>query len=76
MYSHVQRLVKLILFIMHLNEFFCDNALLILSEDICDIAFHEKDFCKIICAFLEKEFNMRFLSLLGEGLFLIIFYMS
>ena len=81
MSSCVQRLVKLVPFIIHLNEFPFDNALLVIGEVMNNIASHEKVFCKKylcllrevfyvrqICAFHEKGFDMRPWCLLLERL--------
>ena len=81
MSSCVQRLVKLTPFIMHLNEFPFDNALLVCCEVMNSIAFHKKGFYKKylfllregpyvrqIYAFHEKGFDMRSWCLLREGL--------
>ena len=69
MSSCVQRLVKFVPFIMHLNEFPLDNSC---CEVMNNIAFHEKGFFKKylcllreglyvrqICVFHEKGFDIR-----------------
>ena len=71
MSSSVQRLVKFVPFIMHLNEFSFDNALLFIVKLWIVFPSIRKGFVRQVCVFHEKAFSIRSLCLLEEGFYVL-----
>ena len=69
--SSVQRLVKFVPFIMHLNEFSFDNALLVIVKSWIVLPSTRKGFVRQVCVFHEKAFSIRSLCLLEEGFYVL-----
>ena len=71
MSSCMQRLVKFVSFIMHLNEYPLDNTILIIVKLCIVLPSIRRAFVRQVCAFNENDFSVRSLCLLGEGFYVL-----